>query len=144
MLAGLTSIVVRPVLGKKSDAVGRGPAIAFGLVSQLTGLALIYAAWDMTLILAGGFFVALGLAMTGSTTTALAMDLANPSSRGRSMGTFSMSFQLGAGAGALISGALADLVGLRGMYAGSIVITLAGLVLLACAWKQLPAPTRTV
>jgi MFS family permease len=96
----------------------------------------------MALILAGGFFVALGLAMTGSTTTALAMDLANPRSRGRSMGTFSMSFQLGAGAGALISGALADLVGLRGMYAGSIVITLAGLVLLASAWKLLPAPTR--
>lgn len=144
VLAGLTSIVVRPVLGKKSDAVGRGPAIAFGLVSQLTGLALIYAASDMTLILAGGFFVALGLAMTGSTTTALAMDLADPRSRGRSMGTFSMSFQLGAGAGALISGALADLVGLRGMYAGSIVITLAGLVLLASAWKLLPAPSRAV
>ena len=142
VLAGVTSIVVRPVLGKKSDAIGRGPGIALGLTAQLIGLALILAANDIELILAGGFFVAIGMAMIGSTTTALAMDLADPASRGRSMATFSMSFQLGAGGGALISGALADLVGLRGMYAGSIVITAAGIVLLAAAWKMLPPPGR--
>ena len=58
------------------------------------------------------------------------------------MATFSISFQIGAGAGALISGALADLVGLRGMYVGSAVITLAGFALLATAWKLLPRPAR--
>src|SRR5688572_19723621 len=50
VLAGATSIVVRPVLGKKSDAIGRGPAIAIGLGSQLIGLALIIAARDIQLI----------------------------------------------------------------------------------------------
>ena len=40
----------------------------------------------------------------------------------------------------MISGALADLVGLRAMYAGSVVITAAGFVLLAIAWKPLPRP----
>jgi len=142
VLAGLTSIVVRPVLGRKSDAIGRGPAIAIGLGGQLTGLLLIIAASDIALILVGGFFVAIGMAMISSTSTALAMDLANPRSRGRSMATFSISFQIGAGAGALISGALADLVSLRGMYVGSAVITLAGFALLASAWKLLPRPVR--
>ena len=142
VLAGLTSIVVRPVLGKKSDAIGRGPAIAIGLGAQLTGLLLIIGAEGIELILVGGFFVAIGMAMISSTSTALAMDLANPRSRGRSMATFSISFQIGAGAGALISGALADLVGLRGMYVGSAVITLAGFALLATAWKLLPRPAR--
>jgi len=142
VLAGVTSIVVRPVLGKKSDAIGRGPAIAIGLTSQMIGLTLFILARDIQLILVGGFFVAVGSAMIGSTTTALAMDLANPSYRGRAMATFSVSFQIGAGAGAMISGALADLVGLRGMYAGSIVITAAGFVLLASAWKSLPRPHR--
>jgi len=142
VLAGVTSIVVRPVLGKKSDSIGRGPAIGIGLTSQLIGLVLIIIARDLQLILVGGFFVAVGTAMIGSTTTALAMDLANPLSRGRSMATFSVSFQIGAGAGAMISGALADLAGLRGMYVGSVVITAAGFVLLATAWKSLPRPQR--
>jgi MFS family permease len=140
VIAGVTSIVVRPVLGKKSDAMGRGPAIAFGLSAQLIGLLLIIIAHSLPLILVGGFFVAMGVAMIGSTTTALAMDLADPRSRGRAMATFSISFQIGAGVGAMIAGTLADLVGLRGMYAGSIVITLAGFGLLAGAWKLLPKP----
>lgn len=140
ILAGITSIVVRPVLGKKSDAMGRGPAIALGLAAQAIGLSLILVAQELPLILIGGVFVTVGWAMIGATTTALAMDLTDPRSRGRGMATFSLSFQLGAGVGALIAGALADLVGLRGMYAGSIVMTLAGFGLLAWAWKLLPRP----
>ncbi len=58
------------------------------------------------------------------------------------MATFSMSFQLGAGIGAVISGALADFVGFRGMYAGCAVITLAGIVGLVLAWKSLPRPPQ--
>jgi MFS family permease len=140
VLAGVTSIIVRPVLGKKSDAIGRGPAIAIGLGAQLIGLLAIVAANDIVVILAGGFFTAIGMSMIGSTTTALAMDLANPASRGRAMATYSISYQLGAGVGSLIAGGLADLVGLRGMYVGSIVITAAGFALLASAWTLLPRP----
>lgn len=144
VLAGATSFVIRPLLGKKSDAIGRGPAIAIGLVAQLMGLAFIVVAGGIEVILVGGFFVAVGMAMISSTTTALALDLANPRHRGRSMATFSVSFQIGGGVGALIAGALADLVGLRGMYGGSIVITLVGFALLAKAWKSLPRPQRNV
>jgi MFS family permease len=142
VLAGLTSIIARPVLGKKSDAMGRGPAIGFGLGAQCIGFLLIVLAQDLTLILAGGVFVALGSSMISSTSTALAMDLANARFRGQAMATFSVSFQIGAGVGAIISGALADLAGLRGMYVGSIAITLAGFGLLAIAWKSLSRPAR--
>ena len=138
VLTGAINIVMRPVLGKKSDAIGRGPAVAIGLAAQLLGLALIIAASGLGLILVGGLFVAIGSSMIGSTTTALAMDLANPLYRGRAMATYSISYQIGAGIGAVLSGALADWIGLRGMYAGSIVITLAGFVLLAIAWKSIP------
>jgi MFS family permease len=142
VLAGVTSIVIRPVLGKKSDAMGRGPAIAFGLAAQVIGLLFIMLAHNLVLILAGGVFVAIGNSIIGATTTALAMDLANPRSRGRAMATFSVSFQIGAGIGAIIAGSLADLVGLRGMYAGSIAISLGGFGLLAAAWKSLPRPGK--
>ena len=40
----------------------------------------------------------------------------------------------------MISGALADIAGLRSMYIGSIAITLVGFILLAAAWKLLPRP----
>jgi MFS family permease len=143
VLAGLTNIVVRPLLGRWSDAMGRGPAIGLGLCAQLLGLVSIMVAHELSFILAGGVLVAVGMAMIGSTTTALAMDLADPRSRGQAMATFSISFQLGAGLGAIVSGALADLVGLRGMYAGSIAIILCGLALLAVGWKLLPAPAAS-
>lgn len=142
VLAGATNIVIRPLLGKKSDAMGRGPAIAAGLVSQLMGLSLILVADDITLILAGGVFFAIGQSLIGSITTALAMDLANPLARGRAMATYSISYQMGAGSGAIISGALADWIGLRGMYVGTVVITVAGFVLLLSAWKSMPRPPR--
>ncbi len=140
VLSGITSIAIRPLLGRQSDAIGRGPSIAIGLAAQLIGLVFIVLADGLALILAGGFFATLGAALIGSATTALAMDLANPRFRGRAMATFSMSFQLGVGVGALIAGALADLAGLRAMYAGGIALTFAGLALLASAWKSLPQP----
>jgi hypothetical protein len=42
----------------------------------------------------------------------------------------------------MISGALADFFGLRAMYVGSVVITVAGLGVLASAWKSLPRPHK--
>jgi MFS family permease len=140
VFAGVTSIVARPLLGKKSDAMGRGPAIGLGLGAQCLSFLLIAFAHGLPLMLAGGVFVALGSAMVGSTTTALAMDLADPRFRGQGMATYSVSYQIGAGLGAIVSGALADMAGLRSMYFGSIAITVAGAALLAAAWKLLPRP----
>ena len=142
ILTGVVSIIIRPVLGRRSDAMGRGPAIGFGLGAQAIGLALIMVANGLPLILVGGVFVAVGWALTGSATMALAMDLADPRSRGHAMATFSMSFQLGNGTGAIIAGTLADLVGFRGMYAGAIAITIAGVGLLASVRKLLPRPVK--
>ena len=142
IVAGITNIIVRPVLGKWADTIGRGPSIVIGLFAQLLGLILILAANGLTLILAGGVFFSIGGAIIGSTTTALAMDLANPRTRGQAMATFSISFQLGVGIGAIVSGALIDLVSFAGMYIGSIAIISLGFALTARAWKSLPRPAR--
>ena len=142
VLAGATSIIVRPLLGKSSDSMGRGPAIAFGLAAQLIGLLFIAFAQHLSHIMIGGVFLASGSSMVGATTTALAMDLVNPQSRGRGMATFSVSYQIGTGIGAMISGALADTFGLRAMYAGSIAIIIAGWAILAGTWRLLPQPAK--
>jgi len=111
--------------------MGRGFSIAAGFACQLVGLTLIVLAQNLPMILVGGVFTSFGFALNSSATTALAMDLANPLRRGKAMATFSVSFQLGAGVGAIIAGALADLVGFRGMYVGAMAIVSFGLVLLS-------------
>lgn len=142
LIAGVAGIALRPLFGRQSDSIGRGPAIAVALAAQLAGLVLIMFAQGLGQILAGGVLVALSTAMIGAITTALAMDMCDPNHRARGMATYSMSFQLGAGIGAVISGALADIAGFRGMYAGCAAITLVGSMLLAGAWKTLPGPSR--
>jgi MFS family permease len=136
--AGITSIVIRPMLGRQSDKIGRGPAIALSFVSIITGLLFIAGAQNLPMLLVGGLFTSLGFAINGSSTTALAMDLANPASRGRAMATFSLSFQLGAGLGALLAGGLADLAGYRAMYLGAMAIVASAMALLVLNWKSLP------
>ena len=42
--------------------------------------------------------------------------------------------------GSIIAGGLADLVGFRGMYVGSLVIIAGGMALLLASWKSLPRP----
>lgn len=142
VIAGIVNILLRPMLGRWSDGMGRAPGIALGLGSQFVGILLIATASGLFAILMGGVFVALGMSLTTSITTALAMDLARPESRGQAMATYSMSYQIGAGLGAIISGALADFVGLRGMYVGSLAITGSGLLLLAATRKRLPRPSQ--
>ena len=111
--------------------------IAVGLGAQLVGLVFILVADALPLILLGGVFFALSSALIGSSTTALAMDLANPHRRGQAMATYSISYQMGVGLGSILSGAIADVVSLSGMYVGSIVITIVGMCMLALAWKYL-------
>lgn len=138
IVAGVANIVLRPVLGKWTDAIGRTPGIAIGLGAQFVGIVFVLAAEGLATILVGGTFVAIGMALTTSTTTALAMDLANPQSRGQAMATYSMSYQIGAGVGAIIAGGLADLTGLRGMYVGSLVILALGMGVLVANRHRLP------
>jgi MFS family permease len=142
--AGITSILIRPLLGRKSDTMGRGPALAVGFAAQFAGFLLILAAQNLGMILVGGVFTSFGSAIGNSSTTALAMDLANPARRGKAMATFSISFQLGVGIGSIIAGGLADLVGYRGMYVGSATIIACGMGLLLLSWKALPRPALVV
>ena len=142
VLAGVINIVIRPLLGQKADAIGRGPAIAVGLIAQLAGFAVIAAAHTLGAILVGGALIATGSSLIGSSSTALAMDLAHPQSRGQSMATYSLSYQLGVGIGAIIAGTLADAFGYSAMYVGAAVITASGLLLLAACWRSLPKPSN--
>ena len=143
IVSGVVSVLLQPLLGRMADTVGYALAIGLGLAAQLAGLVLIIASEGIGLLITGGLFAAIGIVLIGSMTTALAMEQADPRHRGRAMATYSMSWQFGAGAGALMAGGLADLTGFRGMYVGCGVITLIGLATLALKWRSLSPPAAS-
>lgn len=142
IVAGVLSLLIRPFLGRRSDLLGQGPIIAFGLLAQAIGFSMIWVGSALPFILAGAVIASIGPALIGSATTALALDLAPVDRRGQAMATFTMTFQIGAGFGSVLAGFLADHVGLRAMYLGPLAITLLGAVFLAAVWRQLPPPVR--
>ncbi len=75
---------------------------------------------------------------------ALGMDLADPRRRGSAMATFSLSYQVGAGIGALLAGSMITLSGYRGMYLTSIGILGFGLLLAFVNWQKLASVIAVV
>jgi MFS family permease len=144
IVAGASSLLIRPILGRRSDSMGRGLVIALAMVSQAIGIVLIIVADNLAILVLAGIFTSIGAAVNGSVTTALAIDMGDPAQRGRAMATFSISFQLGNGVGAIIAGALADYTGYHGMYVGALAMIVAGFILLVANWatltRQNPAP----
>lgn len=71
----------------------------------------------------------------GSQILALAMEKAPVERRARAMASFSVSFPLSNGTGALLNGFVVDLAGYTSMYVTAAVMCASGLVL---TWKQWP------
>lgn len=142
ILAGVLTVLIRPLLGRRADRIGQGPIIAAGLVLQGAGFAMIWAGHSLPLVLAGAVVASLGPALIVSATTALAMEAAPADRRGQAMATFTMTFQIGVGFGGVLAGWLADMIGLRHMYLGPLAVTLVGVGVLVACWKAIPKPAR--
>ncbi|MBM4297579.1 MAG: MFS transporter, partial [Deltaproteobacteria bacterium] len=83
VVSGATSLLSRPLLGKVSDSIGRGRALLACFVLQCVALiALAFSTSLIALIVCGALYM-LGLAMSSSTTLAIAMEQAKPERRGR-------------------------------------------------------------
>lgn len=116
VVIGATSMLGRPLLGRLSDRVGRGPSIATGFVLQTIGLATIALASNLLAVILAGALYMLGNAIGSSTTLALAVERADPQRRGKQMATFSVAYPLSYGVGSLITGSAVDIAGYLGMF----------------------------
>ena len=129
VVSGITSILCRPLLGKVSDRIGRRRALLACFVLQaLALLTLAYASELIALMISGALYM-VGLAMSSSTTLAIAMEQAKPERRGRAMATFSIALPLSNGVGALICGSLVQSVGFFWMYIAAAAIAAGGLLI---------------
>jgi len=139
---GAVSLLGRPLLGRVSDQVGRGRAVAAGCVLEMLGVFLIVLASDMLLLILAGILYFLGAALGVATTLALAMERSDPKRRGRAMATFSVAFPLAAALGAIVAGGLIGIVGYKGMYVAQIAVLGAALFITLREWSGLNATGR--
>jgi MFS family permease len=133
--------VLQVATGPMSDRVGRKELIAGGMIVQavgiwLTVLAPAYAAWLVAAALQG-----LGTAMVYPTLLAAITDYAHPTWRATSLGVYRFWRDLGYAVGALLSGAVADLVGLgAAIHLVAALTLLSGVVVARAMRKPSPAP----
>jgi MFS family permease len=118
--------VLQIATGPLSDRWGRTGLIAGGMIVQALGIWLTvmvpaYAAW-----IAGAALQGLGTAMVYPTLLAAITDHTHPTSRATSLGVYRFWRDLGYAVGALLSGIVADLVGL-----GAAIHLVAGLTFLS-------------
>lgn len=131
--------------GVLSDQWGRKWLIAGGLWVQALGIALVvlghgFASW----VVAAGL-MGLGTAMVYPTLLAAISDVAHPEWRGSAVGVYRLWRDGGYAVGALLSGVLADLLGLHWAIAAIAGVTaLSGLIVARVMYETLPGQGQSV
>jgi MFS family permease len=131
--------ILQVATGPLSDRVGRKGLIAWGMAVQAAGIWLTvsvpaYEAW-----VAGAVLQGLGTAMVYPTLLAAITDHAHPSWRASSLGVYRFWRDLGYAIGALLSGLIADAVGLEPAIHVVAALTLLSGGVVAWAMRQ-PGP----
>ena len=116
--------ILQLVTGHVSDHWGRKWLIAAGMAVQAAGIWLtvqipVYSAW-----IVGALLQALGTAMVYPTLLAAISDVTHPERRATIMGFYRFWRDLGYAAGALLSGIIADVLGMRAAIEVVAVLTL--------------------
>ena len=142
--------------GALSDRLGRKWLIAGGMGVQAAGIFLValvegYAPWALAAVLLG-----VGTAMVYPTLLAAIGDVAHPEWRASAVGVYRLWRDGGYAVGALLAGAIADLLGLRWAIGTVGLLTLASGVVVAIVMEETlgarraprgalpsPSPTRT-
>ena len=133
---GLLQIATGPL----SDRYGRKGLIAWGMIIQAVGIWLtvlvpVYGVWIVAAALQG-----LGTAMVYPTLLAAITDHAHPTWRASSLGVYRFWRDLGYAVGALLSGLVADLVGLEAAIHLVAALTLASGVVVARVMRTASVP----
>lgn len=104
--------ILQVLTGPLSDRIGRRGLIAGGMVVQAGGIWLTVLVPAFPAWLAGAFLQGLGTAMVYPTLLAAIGDVAHPAWRATAMGVYRLWRDLGYAVGAILSGLIADLLGM--------------------------------
>lgn len=104
--------VVQLYTGALSDRIGRKGLIVYGMWVQAAGIAIVDLGASFFAFAAGGVLLGLGTAMVYPTLLAAIGDIAHPSWRASAVGVYRLWRDLGYAVGAVVSGVIADLLGI--------------------------------
>ncbi|RSM80880.1 MFS transporter [Kibdelosporangium aridum] len=125
--------------GPLSDRWGRKHLITTGMLTQAAALALIaiadtFALWALATVLLGA-----GTAMVYPTLLAVISDVAHPSWRARAVGVYRLWRDGGFAVGAIVSGVVADLWGLRtAVWVVAVITAVSGIVVAVRMYETHP------
>ncbi|HXF38061.1 MAG TPA: MFS transporter [Actinomycetota bacterium] len=126
--------------GAVSDRLGRKPLIAAGMWVQAAGIALVAATRGPHPWLLGVVLLGAGTAMVYPTLLAAVGDVAHPAWRASAVGVYRLWRDAGFALGALLAGALADLLGLEvAIWAVAGLTAASGLVVAVRMYETGPA-----
>jgi MFS family permease len=108
--------------GRMSDRVGRALTIRLGCAMAVCGLLVAASGDGMSTFTLGAAFYAIGVALVSSATSALTIDRAPIGRLGSAMATYSLGYQLAAGAGSLLWGPVISVAGFLTAFAGAITL----------------------
>ncbi|WP_271767792.1 MFS transporter [Aquimarina algiphila] len=100
----VSSLLIRVIAGKISDAYGRIPVINIGLVILFIALILIGYFNTIRGLLIGAVFYGLAMGILSPALNAWTVDMSNPNNRGKAMATMYIALEAGIGLGAFFSG----------------------------------------
>ncbi len=109
-------MISRPVFGKLSDRKGYSFAILPGMIGVSGAMLLLFFAHTLAGFVVAGFIYGLGFGALQPALQAMAVRNVPPSRRGAANATFFLGFDLGIGVGAMLWGAVAELVGYQAIY----------------------------
>jgi MFS family permease len=134
---GTTSLLARPYLGRVSDKIGCARSLVAAFTLETLALILLPFMSHLAAIMIAGILYYMGFAIGSSRILALAMENAPQERRGRAMASFSVSFPLSNGIGALLSGLAVEMGGYTWMFLSAAALCASGLVLTAKNWSVL-------
>jgi MFS family permease len=131
--------VAQLLTGAWSDRIGRKWLIASGMWVQAAGIVIIIIGRSMIGFATGAVLLGIGTAMVYPTLLAAIADVTHPAWRASSVGVYRLWRDLGYAFGALISGVIADTLGLSAAIGTVAALTLAsGIVVAARMNETLP------
>ncbi len=137
----LTTTLVKPIMGRASDQMGRRPMIMAGLVTSGIAMTLVPLAQSFLTLIPVGIIFGLGLAVVTASTSAYVSELARATHHGSALGVLSSIMDVGQALGPITMGLMVASIGYGAGFLIVAVLMAAGSALFAAATLQrAPAP----
>lgn len=127
--AAAASFLARPLVGRLSDVMGRGPFVCIALLCYILSMALLSMAINPPMLLCAGFIEGAGAGMLIPTTLAIVSDRSRVDERGQLFALCISGFDLGLALAGPLFGQIAGTLGYRNLFAISSGLAIVALLL---------------